>query len=267
MQDFIWTSDIHLDRMNESEYLDFKIYLQDTAPDGFIIAGDIAEAGSVVDFLEDLRYVLDCPIYFVLGNHDFWGGSFGEVKSDIRALVEKHSDLFWLSEDGVISLDEKTALIGHDGWADARFGKISSSGNTVPRDFMRIKDLKGLFRTEYKSFLNKLGDEAAAYIREVLLRAVANYEHIHLVTHVPPFREASLDRSGRICNDEKLPFYSCRIMGEVLLEIMSEHPDCHLTVLCGHTHQRCEIKILPNLEVRILDAGYGSWYSPGFIEI
>jgi predicted phosphohydrolase len=266
MQRFVWTSDIHLDRMSNDERAELKDYLSDLKPDGFILAGDIAEADSVAGFLKDFREALSCPIYFVLGNHDFWGSTFEAVRSEIRSLVKNHNELYWLSESGVISLNSTTALIGHEGWADARYAPVPAHG-TVPRDFMRIEDFKALPRAEFEGALNKLGGEAAAYIRKVLSEAVAFHKHVYLVTHVPPFKEASLDRSRRICGDDQLPFYSCKAIGDVLLEVMKENPECRLTVLSGHTHEKCEVEILPNLQIRVLDAGYGTWYPPRLIKI
>ena len=267
MKRFVWTSDNHLDRMNENDRREFNEYLSELDPDAFILAGDIAEADGVIGFLTDFRRALSCPIYFVLGNHDFWGSSFNLVKSSIRAFVKEESNLHWLTESGVIEINQTTALIGHDGWADARYGKISTTGTAVPRDFFRIEDLKGLPRTQFETALNQLGEQAAECIRQMLVEAVVKYKQIYLVTHVPPFPEASLDRSGRICDDEKLPFYSCKAVGDVLLEVMSDNPDCRLTVLCGHSHEKCTVEILPNLQVVVLKAGYGTWYPPGTIKI
>lgn len=267
MKRFIWTSDVHLDRMNETERREFKDYLSKSAPDGFILAGDIAEADSVIGFLEDFRRALACPIYFVLGNHDYWGSSFERVKSSIRAFVKENPNLRWLTESGIIEINRTTALVGHDGWADARYGKISRTGANVPSDFFRIEDLKGLARAQFETVLNRLGDEAAESIRQMLVEAVIKYKQIYLVTHVPPFREAALDCSKRVCGDEKLPFYACKAIGDVLFEIMNSNPECDLTVLSGHTHERCEIEMLPNLQVRILDAGYGTWYPLGTFKV
>ena len=58
--------------MERGDFLEFTEYLEELNPDGFILAGDIAEAGSVAGFLRKFRERLDCPIYFILGNHDFW---------------------------------------------------------------------------------------------------------------------------------------------------------------------------------------------------
>ena len=104
-------------------------------------------------------------------------------------------------------------------------------------------------------------------MRPVLRQALERYSHVYLVTHVPPFREACIDDSLRICNADKLPFYTCKAVGDALLDVMKDHPQQMLTVLCGHTHRECDVRILDNLRVIARNAGYGSWYTPSVIEI
>lgn len=266
MRRLVWSSDVHLDRMEASEFLEFTGHLQELKADGFILAGDIAEADSVIGFLKEFRERLVCPIYFVLGNHDFWGGKFVETRAAIREFINERTDMYWLSESGIIPLSETTALIGHEGWADGGYAPVPATG-TVPQDFRCIEDLRILRRDEFQTSLSKLGKEAAECLGKNLLDAVRAYRHIYLVTHVPPFKEAALDRARRICGDDRLPFYSCKAVGDVLLEIMSRNPGCRLTVLSGHTHEKCEMEILPNLEIKILDAGYGTWYPPGILQV
>ena len=53
--------------------------------------------------------------------------------------------------------------------------------------------------------------------------------------HVPPFREACWHQ-GRISDDLWRPPFSCKAVGEALVEAMEAHPGREMTVLCGHTH-------------------------------
>src|SRR3977135_541574 len=73
-----------------------------------------------------------------------------------------------------------------------------------------------------------------AYVSE----AVARRRTVVILTHVPPFREACW-HEGQISNDDYLPHFACRAVGERLTAIMQERPDQCLTVLCGHTHTDC----------------------------
>ena len=77
-----------------------------------------------------------------------------------------------------------------------------------------------------------------------------------MLTHVPPFREACWHR-GQISDDDWLPHFACRAVGEVLVEAMAAHPECEMTVLCGHTHSPGEAQVLPNLRVLTGGAEYG----------
>jgi predicted phosphodiesterase len=263
---FIWTNDLHFDRMLPRHREKFVQWVRECGADALVLAGDIGEADSVCAYLRELHDGLEQPIYFVLGNHDFYHGEFDTVRSAVRDLVHGCPRLHWLSERSIIPLDESTALIGHEGWGDGRWGDYERSGLFI-YDFERIKDLMGFSREERLRILNRLGDEAAAYLRGILQEALAAYSHVYLVTHVPPFREACGEGALHGAMDHKLPFYICKAVGDLLLEVMERHPERRLTVLCGHTHRKCDVQVLGNLRVMAREAGYGSWYTPSVIEI
>ncbi|CAN5441564.1 metallophosphoesterase [soil metagenome] len=266
MKSVAWVTDIHLDRLNERDYLEYKEYLQELNPDGLIISGDIAEGEHVCKSLKDFNDSFGFPIYFVLGNHDFYFSSFLQVEENVRALVKASENLHWLSEAGVVRLDDSTALIGVEGWGDARNGTLNlSEGST--RDVLSIADYKDLTREKISELLELKGDKYAEILRPVLLDAVKNFEKVILVTHVPPFVEVCFDRSLRICGEFKLPFYTCKAIGDMLLEVMNENPACRMTVLCGHTHEKADVKILDNLRVRVKESNYGSWWDATLISL
>jgi hypothetical protein len=79
---------------------------------------------------------------------------------------------------------------------------------------------------------------------------------VFFLTHVPPFREACWHR-GKISDDNGLPHFSTKIVGDTLVRIMKKHPDRQLTVLCGHTHSQAEVKMLENLTVFAAQSEYG----------
>lgn len=266
MNQFAWATDIHLDRLTEPDYLEYKEYLQELSPSCLIISGDIAEGNFVFKSLKDFNDSLNFPIYFVLGNHDFYFSGFAEVEEKIRALVKESERLNWLTESGIVPLNDTTALIGVEGWGDAGNGTLNLSEGSA-RDVMSIADYKGLSREAIGELMKKKGAGYAEILRPVLLEAVKNYQKVILVTHVPPFVEICLDRSLRICNEYKLPFYTCKVIGDMLLEVMTENPSCQMTVLCGHTHEKADAQILPNLRVRVKESGYGSWWNATIINL
>ena len=83
------------------------------------------------------------------------------------------------------------------------------------------------------------------------------------VRRVPPFRE-SWWHEGRISNDDYLPLFACRAVGDRLAAVMRSHPGSSMLVLCGHTHSPGVAQILPNLEVRTGGATYGE---PALVDV
>lgn len=266
MKNIAWATDIHLDRLTERDFLEYKEYLKELNPDAFIISGDIAEGEVVCRSLKDFDKSFDFPIYFVLGNHDFYHSSFAKVEENIRSLIKDSKNLHWLSESGVVKLNDSTALIGIEGWGDAQNGNLNFSEGSS-RDILAIADYKGLDRDEIKMFLQEKGENYARKLKPFLLEAVENFEKVIFVTHVPPFVEVCFDRNLNICKDFKLPFYTCKAIGDLLLELMNANPTRKIDVLCGHTHENADVRILENLRVRVKESGYGTWWNSTMIDL
>jgi len=194
------------------------------------------------------------PIFFVLGNHDYYGGSIARVRATVREM-SREEHLHWLPERKIVQLTESTCLVGHGAWADGRYGNYQKSP-VLLNDYVQIEDFKYLNKEERLLKMQELGDESASFIEEMIIRALQQYRSIILLTHVPPFREACL-HEGEIGTDDWLPHFSCKAVGDVLRKTMSAHQKCHLTVLCGHTHDWSCSAILPNLIVVTGGAEYG----------
>lgn len=147
------------------------------------------------------------------------------------------------------------ALVGDDGWGDAGFGNAASTPVEL-NDFHLIEDLAGLGRAELVGRLNALGAESAARLAPKLAQAAAARGEVIVVTHVPPFWEASW-HEGRPSNADWVPWFACRATGEVVLACAREHPATGFTVLCGHTHGAGTWQAAPNLTVHTAGARYG----------
>ncbi len=252
---FAWLTDIHLEFLNELKIIDFfeKIAAQNFS--GLFLTGDISNSYNLIFHLRLISKLINIPIYFILGNHDYYGDKISITKKKVAKLVKHSENLFWLPQHGIIKLSKKTCLIGHGGWADGRLGNYSES-TVILNDYIRIKDFSTQ-KVEGRLFLlNQLGDEAAAYLKCILLKATDNYRNIILLTHVPPFKEACW-HNGNISNDNFLPHFTCKAVGDGLKIIMNKNPENQLTVLCGHTHSAGHAQILSNLQVKTGGANYG----------
>jgi 3',5'-cyclic-AMP phosphodiesterase len=250
-----WLSDIHLNFIKDEMVRGFCSTVLDNDPDAILISGDISESGTIQKHLEMLAAAWKLPIYFVLGNHDYYRGSITGVRRAMVELSEKSEWLSWLPASGIIELTSDTCLIGHDLWADGRFGDFANSGIML-NDYRLIEELTGLSVKDRLLALNQLGDEAAQYLNGLFLDA-EEYKHIIVLTHVPPFKEACWHH-GKIADDEWLPHFSCRAAGQVFRKYMERFPEKKMTILCGHCHSSGSAEILPNLHVKTGGAVYKS---------
>lgn len=255
MKRIVWLTDIHLNFLLAEQVRAFLGTLELARPDAVLIGGDIAESHTVCEYLEQLARATRVPVYFVLGNHDFYFGSIAETRQRVAALCEKHANLHYLTAGDVCPLTPHVGLIGHDGWADGRLGDYMRS-LVMMHDHKLIAELTPHDKLSRWEVLKRLADDAAAHVRRVLPLAFERYADVLLLTHVPPFREACW-HEGNLSDDHWAPHFTCQAVGAALVEFMAQHPDKRLTVLCGHTHGRGECQPLVNLQVFTGGAEYG----------
>ncbi len=249
-----WLTDVHLNFVEPDEVLAFWASVAAAEPDAVLIGGDIAEGSDISHHLRQMASVLDRPIYFVLGNHDFYRSSIRGVRAEVAELAQTDARLTYLTASDFVSLSSGIALAGHDGWGDGRAGDFFSS-TVMLNDYFLIEEISRLPWDQRLQRLNALGDQAAEHAWKVLPRALAEHGRAIFLTHVPPFREACWHQ-GELSDDEWAPHFCCIALGEALKTIMQQSPERHLTVLCGHTHSSGEAQILPNLSVLTGGARY-----------
>jgi Icc protein len=274
-----WCSDIHLNfvPLLDSTLERFAASVRAADADMLVVCGDISGGGNgLKKALESLELHLDIPIRFCLGNHDAYNSTFARVRSMAREAVRRsvvlHDDvriLSWLSDEVIEEVSDDTALIGHDGWYDARIGLLRN--RVFMNDFYMIGDLKPfsarfLVPDPLLLKIREIADESAAYLDRILPQALARRCRVVLVTHVPPFPQAALHR-GQPSDPDFLPFYCSIAVGKVLVRHMEANPDKELLVLCGHTHGEADAQILPNLRVLVAGAEYGKLRLQGIIEV
>ena len=99
-----WLTDIHLNFVTRPGIEALAHEIHTGRPDVILIGGDIGHADSVVAYLELLSGLLRLPIFFVLGNHDYYHGSVAAVRAEVAALVRRARDVTWLTVSGPVPL-------------------------------------------------------------------------------------------------------------------------------------------------------------------
>jgi len=269
----VWATDLHLDHAVGLKALAFSKklapyellmhQLAEKRPDAILLSGDTSTSRRLRHHLARISEI--APVYFVLGNHDYYGGSI----RDTRAWARKgrKPPYHWLQAKGPIWLTDTVGLVGVDGWGDARAGNVDGSMVGLS-DWELIEELRprgsdwDAFmspreRERRKKVLRKLGSDDAAVLRKQLTATVGRSEEVFVVTHAPPWPEASWYNRKRSSPDW-LPWFCCVATGEVIREHALANPDQKVTVLCGHTHGAGEAKIQSNIQAYTGGAVYGA---------
>ncbi len=256
MRRVVWLTDIHLNFLAPEALLSLEDLVRRTEPDAILVGGDIDESPRLTACLRGMAERLPWPVYFVLGNHDFYRGSIAAVRREAAGICRELPQLTYLTEGQVVELTPNVGLVGHDGWSDGRAGDYWRS-DVFLNDYYLIEELaEPLTKEERFHRLNRLGDEAAEHVRRVLPVALERFPHVVVLTHVPPFREACW-HEGRLSDDNWSPHFTCVAMGQALREVARRYPHRQITVLCGHTHGAGEARIGDNLLVLTGGAEYG----------
>ncbi len=249
-----WATDLHLDHASPQCRETLHTALRSLSAETVILTGDTSVAGRLAEDLAEVVSAAGRPVHFVLGNHDHYGSSVGNVR---ESVIKIDSDIRWLPPTGVVAMDADSALVGVDGWADGSFGDPLRTP-VVLNDDRWIAELAGQDTRRGKLAVKRVLAEADAdRLRTLLDRAAGSYRHVVVATHVPPFPE-SLPRGGHLAGPEWLPLMVCGATGRVLREFAAAHPGHAVTVLAGHTHIATDVRITANLRCLVGGARYGA---------
>lgn len=251
-----WSTDPHLPRASPAAATAYWRAVAQLEVDHFVVTGDLARAESLEGVLLRLHEVAPCPVSFVLGNHDFYGGSIPAVRRRAADLARSREGLTYLTDGGPLRLADAVVLAGRDGWADGRCGDIRRSRAQLD-DFRLIAELAGLTGPgERARRMQDLARDCASALARDLGEAEDAAVTV-VATHVPPFRAAA-PHEGEPSDPDHAPYFVSKITGQVLLEAAESVPDRELLVLCGHSHGGGTLEVRPNLTVWTGAAEYGS---------
>ena len=124
MNRLAWLTDLHLNFVTPGRVDRLCRAVRDAGADAVLLGGDIGEAPDVVGHLEGLDARLGLPLYFVLGNHDFYRGP-SPASAPRSAALCAAARLHWLPDAGVVALTPRPA------WSATTAGPTGGSATTT----------------------------------------------------------------------------------------------------------------------------------------
>ena len=259
MMKIAWATDTHFNLAKPSKIQEFLDSVTEKRLDALFLTGDISESQCLHQHLSRFES-LGIPVYFVLGNHDYYNSSIKKTNIQLDEFVSHHQNLKWMTREGVVLLTERTALVGCEGWWDGFYGHESQGflhDFVMRQDYTAIKELT-VSKSKRRDVLVDLAAKSIDHLKRMLQMAFDSREEVIVLTHVPPFKE-SCYIYGTEFPDNWLYHFCSNILGVFLTNFMQMHPKKQLTVLCGHTHEPTFYRPLPNLTVMV---GGASYYKP-----
>lgn len=255
MKQFVWFSDTHLN-LSVLPFLKrlFVTRLCASGADGLILTGDVS-AGPWLE--SDLSFVarhFKGPIYFVLGNHDYHWRHIASVQADVRRLCQEYPNLHWMTETPIVHLDDDVALIGTEGWYDAQNGEPKllkyTSDWLLTFDFLQLDSWDARVQ-----MWRDMAQVSADLIAERLEAALEGHKTVYIMTHVPPWVEATRAK-GTWLEKYWLPYNTNVALGKAIERVMEGRKKKRVVVLAGHTHTPCHIRVSNSIECMVARASY-----------
>lgn len=253
---YAWITDPHLDHLNAEELAAFHTEVRDntTMDTTLLVTGDITTSRRLFEHIDGLGQAARGKVLYVLGNHDRWGSSLAQCERDLRphGLVQGHTVFMDLVDR--VQLEEDLCVVGDSGWYDGRNG-LQGNPRMILNDWFYIEDYRGQDERRCSAAIA----DRRAKVLEGKLRAAceAKNNRVIVITHVPPFPEAAL-HMGRPGDDYAQPWFTSRVIGDVVEQVAKEYFWVKFEILCGHTHSKAFHKRDDNLIVQTGRADYGA---------
>ncbi|MFI4963595.1 MAG: metallophosphoesterase, partial [Legionellales bacterium] len=219
-------------------------------PKGIFLTGDISNGGLIYWHLKLLASLISCPIYFVLGNHDMHFSSIEKVYDKIRKLCKQYPNLIWMTDAGIVPINDEAAIIGNEGWYDAANGKPGYLKLTIDwwmtKNFRKLPSMKHRIAV-WREMSQRSVDDIVAKLEYAIK---LGYKNIHILTHFPPWASAT-KHVGTLLEGFWLPYNVNRLLGEALEEVMKRNNDRYITVWAGHTHDKMDVRIAHNIKCKV----------------
>lgn len=234
----LWLTDLHVNRLDQEQYNQLLNRIKISDAEAIWLTGDIGDPPLNWTFLEDLFCIFNKPIYFVLGNHDYYHQQVDATRQKARDFSQSYPNAYYLATEAGFVWEEQF-ILGVGGWANT--GNIPIKEKTWDSD--AIDDLLRLNNFQLQTKLNELAESDA---QTLLLKCAAGItdkiKKVTIFTHVPPTDAMHGKYSIKPLQDNRTIYYSSALSA-AFKSLLQDYPDIEFQVYSGHLHQSQVYKI------------------------
>lgn len=199
-----------------------------------LLGGDTGNGRIFSRMLGRVEDVFPGKVALVAGNHDYYHTSTSNFRSKLVGLQRSGVIVFEPRCQSVpLQLAEVIILCGSGGWGDASAGYADAAGMALNDDNLIVELRVGNLTARR---LRELGKESANHLQKQLAAIPENASCVIILTHVPPWPEASW-HEGRNSDAMALPRFCGQAGGKVISQAAEKMSLARFNVLCEHTHR------------------------------
>lgn len=248
MTNCLWLTDLHVDRLSKVQHQELINKISAAGAEQIWLTGDIGDPPFNWQFLETLLKRLDVPIYFVLGNHDYYHQSIADMRTQAWQLTCEFEHAYYLTMTHPIVRGDMM-LTGVDAWANTN--DIPLKARTW--DAEAIDNWAALSLSELQQAMNVQAQEDAKHLRLQCEQGITKRtKNVYLLTHIPPLHAVQSDKAKPLQNDRSV-FYSCAL-ADVLTDLQKDYPTIAFHIYSGHVHKTFQYQISENMYGHVMDA-------------
>lgn len=248
---YLWITDPHLNNLLPWQKYSFNSIIKKEQPTGIYLTGDISN-GIWIKYDLKMLAKIGVPVYFVLGNHEYFWSSIDAIHNKVRKVCDQYKNLIWLDDRDVVEINEETAVIGTRGWFDNDLGAPKwlrwKFEPWIIKDFVKLS-----FKDQQLKFKELAGDSCRQIEVKLNMALEKGYKTIYLLTHFPPWTEVS--NSDGMMNWFWLAYNSNPKLGQTIEKIMVGRKQ-RVVCLSGHTHHPEYVRISRNIECQVGEANF-----------
>ncbi|MDQ7092984.1 metallophosphoesterase [Desulfosporosinus sp. PR] len=218
---FVVVSDIHIARLNALR--NFSALLKDnynSKPDAMVVVGDLGD-GLPRDYhilnneLNRHRLAVDYPIYWTMGNHEFYGGFYKKGLWSPNTFPNGETDA--LAIERFLTLAERDKIYGDIWLNDYHFIFLGSERSRISN----------------RNYLDSafLSETQLNWFRNILIKNKKPFKPMFVFLHQPiPYNSLEGLQRGYV------------LQWQTLNDILSQHPE--VILFNGHTHYEIDYKYM-----------------------